>query len=405
MKRVNYRSRAYFKNFLAGVSYAVITGSALAAGFTPVDIPLSIVQIQDGGSSLNKIGLYAYVGGTGSSAKFYQLDTGSSGFFAAYAPTESLDSGVTQWWGTEVTNNHISGVAGYGSGVSLNFDVVTTSVTLSNSTGASLVTINNVQMGRVETASQPSDWQQVTEAGNPALHSEFYGNFGVALNPHSTHDSNTNLFALLGQIPGANGFVVHIGNIATPDPSAPAKLTVGITDAMRAEFAYSTPMVLDPEGRLFPTTGYQATEEYNSTVTYVLSKDGHEQTLTSISTLLDVGAPSTEIRENVDDVFVEDGKLKDGVTLSMIFPGTNGSDPLTITYAAGSIQSVNQVGIGDASTNNVNAGLNPYAYVDVMFDLEQGVMRFRPIPEPSTYALAGLAVASLLLWRVRRCLS
>lgn len=385
--------------FIVVFSAISVLSSPGHADFTPVEIPLSVVQIPGGD---NKIGLYAYVGGTGSSVQFYQLDTGSSGFFAEYAPTSNLDQGVAQWWGSDVTPTGVSGTASYGSGVSLHFDVVTTSVTLSDSTGASLLQIDNVQIGQVQTASTPANWQQVTETGQPALHSTFYGNFGAALYPHTTDSSSSNLFTLLGQIPGANGFVVHIGNTANPDPNAPAKLTVGITDEMRAEFIYSTPMVLDTDGPLFPTTGYQSTEEYNSTATYVLSKDGHTQTLTSISTLLDVGAPSTSIRETVDGHFVdENGNIVDGVNLSMIFPAADGSEPFTITYPVGSIQSVDRVSVSDPDKNNVNAGLNPYAYADVMFDLEAGVIRFRPIPEPSTYLLCGLAII-LLFWRIRK---
>lgn len=376
-----------------------VSATAAWAQFQPIQIPLTVGKDDQGE---NKVGLFAMLGGS-NIAKLYQLDTGSSGFFAAYAPNPD----VPQWWGG-FTPIDAHGVAGYGSDVSLNFDVVSTNVTLSNAQGTPLLTVCDAQIGRVKTASNPSDWEKLTKDGVAPLHGDFFGNFGAALYQHSASGpAPASLFTLLGQIPNAGGFIVHIGDASNIDPDNPPMLTVGITNQMREAFPYASPLTA-ATGQTFPTTGYQGYEEYSSVADVSLNLGGDTQEFTGVPTLFDTGGQSSTLRTNVDAEFYtpnpdnsDEGPVKNCTIFSVTLPGAGESPDFTLSWPVGDVQSYNAVNIDNNGDDNLNAGLNPYAYYDIMFDIEEGMIRFRPIPEPATVALALFGVAAAVIFRRR----
>lgn len=211
----------------------------------------------------------------------------------------------------------------------------------------------------------------------------FYGDFGAALQgfvPTNAQQgaggydpNNPALLTVLSQLPNqyASGFIVDLGGYPGFPTSRPPRLIVGLTDALRAKFPNTLPMT--PSAPYFGT-GVPLRCWAETLVTGTLSVNG-TATAQPIDVVFDTGAPDTMIHTGslVDDKFVP--KQNDLVGL---VPSANTNFSL-LNFKVG--MPPNSAGSASQSALNiaagyVNTGLNPFYSFPIMFDLQNGLVRF-----------------------------
>jgi hypothetical protein len=382
------------------------------SAFASVEVPLQIDTVTTlGGTQKYAVGLYLSLGGTGSSPKLFQLDTGSGGVTAAYSNT--LDNGVTQWWGSEVdTSSSVNGITEFG-GRTVHYDTAVAPVTFyDGANGNALIQTQpvTVAQGTSATDSQgATDWQSQTEAGQPALLGKYYGNFGASLHPHSVSQG---LFPVLAQMTNGEGnklrgYVIHLGNLATTqDPTLTLYFDSDFADGNNpvADFTLTTSLTQD--GNVFPTTGYATTSNQPLAVE-AFEVDGVVQDADApYSALADTGGTSlaTPNANGLYDGMIDgNGNFDPDLAFLLTLMGTD-NETFTLGFTTGEEQSINQLTATDENSD-LNLGLALYNYYDVYFDAANSTMSFRAlnIPEPSTVALlSGLGVLGTALVLRRR---
>ena len=375
----------------------------------PITVPLALVDISGDASSPDyKMGIWVGLGG--GAPQLYEFDTGGKGLWASYEKTEDLDAGVNQWWGSfEDLGHDISNV--YSSGYTYHAKMVTSSVQIygnvySSSTGNSPGTLATQSSGSLDiaqidqahkagTPSSGEEWRAAVKAGQPALQTQFFGDFGVSLEVKT--EGSKELFSILPQlIPSGltNGFIVSAGARGNPTP----QVQFGLADSDLASFPIQFDISAAYEGEYNGINTF-AEELFRAMVKWS-SADGSQITQ-EVPIVLDTGAPVTSVHEyddflKVDPAFVQEkadgGKeFKSGV----FFEAIAGEWQFLIN-PTGDQANIDKIAIRSGDLGYVNTGILAFNTYDVLFDLDNKILAFRPIavPEPSTLLLLS---GSLLL--------
>lgn len=403
------------------------TFAAAVGGLTPLAglltrgvAPLSIVQsadtktiplryapeVSDKGKVQVKYGIDVAIGDN--PAQLYEFDTGGNAFFAGYNPA---------LW-TDVPLTNVAGTVSYTSGNTYNFVVADGTVTLGS--GADTVSTGRpIQVGAILTGGNdkktPPQTFDFTNPDAPPIDGNFFGDFGASFDVFDLGQPNQSLLASpLLQLPGnlSSGFLVQLGPIGTTDP----RLTVGITDTLRAQFPYAVPVTVAPGDSTYPVSGYPVLELFGIAPQYFAQQgDGPEVPIgcvgqscpIQLETVIDSGAPSTGLRvtEGTPYAITVGTKqfLQPGVKLIAKFPTTAGRNALTWDLVAGGTPSVDSVEYGGdsvaTSQPNVNTGLNLYNTFDVMFDAQQQIIWLRPNDGAATVVAGSVTTTGDQIYR------
>lgn len=316
-------------------------------------------------------------------AQIYEFDTGGTGFFAGY--------NQPFWTNVPLTTTPASEV--YNSGNFYQGVVSNTKVTLGQG-NQTVSTAQPIAIGAVLAGgnSKTGATFDFTNPSAPPVEGRFFGDFGASF------ASRNGLTSPLVQLPGnlSTGFLVQLGPIGV----AP-QLTVGVTEDLRRQFPYAIPVILNPGGGTYPTSGYPVLDEFGFAPVYTVTRGGDTQTLGNekpqnipcteqcLATLIDSGAPTTGIRlpGNVPSPFNVGGQLQAGTLFRATFPTTAGRPPLVWEFIAGNNPSVDEVNYEtprNAGKQDVNVGLTLYNYYDVMFDVANKTIFLRPTGAQAT---------------------
>lgn len=344
-------------------------------------IPLHYMpEYSTNGTMQVKYGIDVAIGNNAS--QLYEFDTGGPGFFAGYSPDF--------WKNVTLGTDQVDVV--YTSGNYYDSVVTTTSITIG--TGRNTVTTQPILLGAILQGGNQKTGAtfDFSDPFAPPVDGRFFGDFGASFGVAPVPGGNDVLASALFQLPGnlSSGYLAQLGPIG----SSP-QLTVGVTDALRAQFPYAVP-VFPAVGGTYPVSGYQILEAFGFAPEYTVTgeQSGVEVPLGTttlpncsgpcLPTIIDSGAPSMNVRlPDVAKPYEEDGALKPGTTFTAKFPTTEGRDPLTWTFVAGTNGSVNAVNYSNETGaafdgQNLNTGLNMYNDFDVMFDVAKGVIWLRP---------------------------
>ncbi len=365
-----------------------------------VTIPLTVFDS-------NQLGITVRLG-TATNPFTYLLDTGSVGFLSA-AGSSPAWSGAFASLSTNETFNISYG----GGGLDYRGVVAHTTVTFPTTGGGSLV-VPDVRMGAI--TNQPREgWNGSInqDPPQPPENGQFFGTMGAGLN--SSPPGNGGFTSILGQIPLdpglGKGFVIHTGGPGSTN----ATLTVGLTGAILQSFPILLPMqpslgvATNDNGTtvaLYPqaqtVAGYtlaSGDDIYTATADFIMDTGGLDTYLTTGS---DLNPPASLLSTNPL-------RLLDGASFTVAVSGTN--NPLTQQPADGLSWVFDPTGtnayqnlvsvFNGGGPGSLNSGIPLFYQYDVMFDTDRGLIGLRPVPEPSTIALAGIALAAALCWRRR----
>lgn len=369
-----------------------------AAGFYPapippdletVTIPLAVFNVAQEGDTSPTWKLGIHVGLGGGAPQLYEFDTGGVGFFAAQ------NNNANGWWAASsynVVNPGQTFTATYSSGIEYTAQLVTTEVAIYGSAAPSAtpVAVVNANVGQIVTATSGSsgNTRMMNWAGyeanqdTPPVWEHFYGDFGANLSPYA--GSNFFINTILPQLPGnlSSGFIVSVGDYAAPNPT----LQLGLTDADRASFPIQIPLLGADPALPYPGSGYPSYGFFQTWGYFSLGLNGLTQTAPT-EVILDTGAPSMTIRTGsslvVDANFLNGSAIQSGTAFSLT------SGPWTLDFTADTQTGLNAIAAAPSvNAQNyagyINTGLNAFFTYDVMFDVERGMIGFRPanIPPP-----------------------
>lgn len=379
-----------------GISPLVVTQSADTA-----TVPLHFLpEFSTSGQSQVKYGIDVAVGDNPS--QIYEFDTGGVAFFAGY--NSSL------WKSVPLTSTPVSET--YSSGNYFDGVVANTPITIGTGTHT-VSTAQPIQIAAIlngGNANKDTTFD-FTDPDAPPVEDHFFGDFGASFDTLAVPGLDSSLANPLFQLPGnlSSGFLVQLGPIGIQP-----QLTVGITDALRAQFTYAVPVTPQPGDETYPVSGYPVLSWFGFSPSYHAQQGdqqpqqiGVEPTLPS---LIDSGAPSTGIRTQGQggDPYNVGGQLQPGTKLIAQFPTTMGRPPLTWTLVAGDNGSVDLVNYQQGEPGgiqNVNTGLNLYNEFDVMFDVANQVIWLRPTGGQSTVTLQSVTTTGSQIYRQNANLS
>ena len=388
--------------------------TALAGLLTRAVAPLDIQQSTDtksiplyympqynaAGQLQVKYGIDVAVGSN--APRTFVFDTGGNGFWAGYDPA--------YWNG--VPPGDIPAVITYTSGNRYNAVVTDAVVTIGPQGGPTISTAQPVEIGAILSGGNINTGQQFdfTNPYAPPVDGRFSGDFGAAFGVEPvTGQPSGGLTSVLFQLPGnlSSGYLVQLGPIGS-DP----QLTVGITDALRAQFPYAIPIAPLSGGGTYPVSGYQVLQQFGFSPQYYVtetdtglliplgSADFQQCASQCLPSLIDSGAPSTSVRlpgaPTPYPLTTPDNplQLREGAIFMAKFPTSQAQNrpALTWTFQSGTNGSVNEVNYAPVSgqaisSQNLNTGLNLYNDFDVMFDLKNQVIWLRPNGGQATVSL------------------
>ena len=341
-------------------------------------------EFNTAGQAQVKYGIDVAIGDNPS--QLYEFDTGGIGFFAGYNPSF--------WSNVPLTSTAVSET--YSSGIFYDGVIANARITLGQGSSA-VSTGQPIQIAAILNGGNPGKNPPATfdftNPDAPPIEDHFFGDFGASLATLPVPGLDTPLANPLFQLPGnlSSGFLVRLGPVGI-DP----QLTVGVTDALRAQFPYAVPVTVQPDGGTYPVSGYDVLSWFGFAPAYTATQGDDTQQIgltPTLPSLIDSGAPSTGVRlkNQGGDPFNVGNQLQRGTTFTAVFPTTEGRDALEWTFTAGDNGSVDLVNYeqGEAtnSIQNVNTGLNLYNAFDVMFDIARQVIWLRPTGADATVTL------------------
>lgn len=381
--------------FGQAVGSAAALGSLLTRGIAPLDIPqtndtktIPLHILSDFSTTAQpqvKYGIDVAIGNNPS--QLYEFDTGGVSLFAGYNPSF--------WKNVPLTT--IPASESYSSGIYYNGVVADTPITLGSGTHT-VSTGRPIQIAAILAGGNSNNGAtfDFTNPDAPPVEDNFFGDFGASFDTVPVPGQSTPMANPLFQLPGnlSSGFLVQLGPIGI-DP----QLSVGVTDALRAQFTYAIPVAPNPDGGTYPVSGYDVLSWFGFSAAYSANgKDGEMPIgdTPTLPSLIDSGAPIMGIRIKDGGGYPYSttgkvpGQLESGTTFTGVFPTTAGRPALKWTFTAGDNGSVDQVDYeaGQSSgPQTVNTGLNLYNQYDVMFDVAQKVIWLRPTGGQSTVSL------------------
>lgn len=392
------------------------TAAIQAQGFTPYKIPLYIFNLKPDGPAEYKVGIRLRIDavddGSETLWRMYEFDTGGTGFFAFPYQASSNATGDYQLH--------------YASGNFLGGNLANTRITFENMAGeeGNAVTTNIALITEASNSKHPDDalnhWTERLP-DHPPLEKYFYGDFGMGLaGTKATVDpgGNPTLYAVIPQLSGPEntGFIIHLGH--RPHEDAPVGeygevgrgwIQVGLDpDQQNAESWESVVKMVTPTGDTFPHSGQPVYDEILSNGTLELTGVGP----LAAGIVYDTGAPNTEIHpvgttspEVAEEI--QNALNGDDTRLTLMGdPEITGHDSTILDYIVGTGSGKNKAGISDQDVIGspglyVNTGITAFFDKEVAFNLEDGFVGFKQVPEPSTWGLFGLSALGFF-WVLRR---
>lgn len=297
----------------------------------------------------------------------YLLDTGSVGMYVANSSANLNQNQYTQT-ATAFKQHYTSGIHYRGT-------VIRTSVSFAPGESAS-----NVFLGLITSATgkKVAGWNRALSQGNAPYEGQFYGTLGMGLAPGQAKKQGS-LYSIIAQLPGnlSSGFIIHTGGVAGKDPT----LTIGLTPQNMQGF---TTIKLPSAGASGTTYSYG-----NGAANHVLAWNDKGAELNyqitgvpsfSAPTVFDTGEASTTLyTAGIPRSVVTKGRLENDLQFTAQL-ATN----LAWQFITGSHANINRVNVGNARTpGTVNTGIGLFFHYDVMYDLQDGVIGFRPISQTS----------------------
>lgn len=337
-----------------------------------VTVPLHVIDLGPGDGY--KVGINIRLGG--GPPRLYTFDTGSSGFYAAKN---------RRWWPYYKLLGGPKIVQQYGVGAS-SFEYVSRAVRsligIPTTTGEVRVVTDMAQIQDAWGGSfgprSSSTWRKDVRAGRPPLFGHFFGDFGSGL------IQANGLFGVIPQLPGnlSSGFAVRLGRDG--HPIAAPRVHIGLTDRIRSEVTSWVPMLGAGTYPPFPLSGRPTYWQSLLQGTYSLTQGGTVAPPFSAYSILDTGAPTTNIHTGtqvtVPPAFVSSaGMLDDGVAFRVTSAGAPPSDDFDLAFAAGQVLGTDAVNVTPvAGEGEVNLGLIPFLRHMIVFDIERGLTGFAP---------------------------
>lgn len=328
--------------------------TATSAANSSLNVPLKLVEAGGGTRIAVKVSV------AGGPFRQYLLDTGSVGMYIA---NDRLNR-------TAYVTTTQSFAQHYSSGIHYSGPVILTSLSFAPGQSASNVFIGLVTKAK---GKKVADWNKQIKNNRPPYEKQFYGTLGLSLEPGNSKQQGS-LYNVIAQLPGNlnTGFIIHTGGINGQSPM----LTIGLTPENTKGFV-TIPI---------PTAaGLGSTYSYgNGAANKVLAWDDKGGLVQyqinglpafTAPTVFDTGEPATTLYTGGVP-----SRLKSGADLS------NGLDfeaklaqGLAWAFQTGSQVNVNQVDVGPSrSSGTVNSGIGLFFSYDVMFDIKDGLIGFRP---------------------------
>ncbi|MDR3635542.1 MAG: hypothetical protein P4L84_17185 [Isosphaeraceae bacterium] len=330
-------------------------GASTNAQDTTLTVPLKLVTV----GSQERLAVNVSV--AGGPYLPYLLDTGSVGMYAA-----NFNINPKSYTTTSTTfDQH------YTSGIHYSGPVIRTNVSFAQGESAS-----NVYLGLITSAkgSLVAGWQRALAQGSAPYENQFYGTLGMSLAPGEAKKQGS-LYSVIAQLPGNlhTGFIIHTGGVAGKDPT----LTIGLTPQNMQGF---TTVPLPSAGSRGTTYAYG-----NGAANHVLAWNDKGATLGyqitglppfSAPTVFDTGEASTTLYTGgIPKSLLVNGRLESGLQFT-----TKLASGLAWQIVTGSHENINRVDVGASrSSGTVNTGIGLFFNYDVMYDIQDGLIGFRPI--------------------------
>lgn len=275
----------------------------------PIRIPLQLVEVclagtDSGGNctgaTLQRLGIYATLGSGNPIPQFFEFDTGSAGFYAAYAPDNPAQS---PWWGSTGVTTGGPVTKSFDSGTEYRGNSATTTVAFfaDQTSTTPLLSTGKVQVGQMDHITEEKSGEKTTVwtssgavDGKPPIDATFYGDFGAApsYEPNGIANLLNELTFARGVLPG---YRIHVDAV-----TGEAWLQIGLTkaDVQNPDAMYFA-MNLDPaapDSLTAPNsnTRYYSPQLYNATVNITVGPDNTPLIAdTDVGITPDTGADTT----------------------------------------------------------------------------------------------------------------
>lgn len=264
--------------FLQGAVYLVrrdLFPATVGVVTAPIVVPLQLTDVNE--TTNKKLGIYATLGSGSATPEIFELDTGGTGFYAAYA---SDPTSASPWWGGGVVTTARPVKVQYDSGNFYQGYTATAQVSLYAPGGVTpLITTARSVVGQMDLIEKinpvngeiTSLWGPSGQVQSyPPIDRAFYGDFGLA--PTYAPSGVTNLLAQLVYTNGVlPGYRLHTD-------AGGSWLQIGLTAADLADpRATFFPMIVDPNAPGYATNPYSGVRYYGEQLfdaTITISKSG-----------------------------------------------------------------------------------------------------------------------------------
>jgi hypothetical protein len=359
-----------------------------------------------------KYGIYATIGGDADGAvmpQLYEFDTGGDGFYAAFGGPKATAWGTNYVsTGQPVSNSYNSGDYYQGTAVTAPVSLYSAKTDGSSDTTPSLQTANDILVGQTtsitNTKGKDNNWPTPADSSSGPIQSSFWGDFGMSLKAN-----NNGIMNVIAQIQYTNniksGFIVKLGKEDNQRPS----IQVGLTVNDMASFPIQIFMSGKDSNSVFPHTTISTYSGQILTNNLVLSDSASGSYTNGIGVTLDTGA-TPKLHDYSDDTsaltnyFTTDGSdtfISDNVQFVLTAVQTNGTT-IPIFQLTTGLGDTNYIPIEFGNDFYINMGASIFHEYDVMYDLEDGVLGLRPIPEVSQALYMGCGLAALILFGAAR---
>jgi len=426
----NHRLRTT-TNIRLGIAVLLAVGTSpdvtVLAQSTEITSPVVVrlapqaLSTNGGGYVTYKYGIYAAMGGS-TTPQLYEFDTGGNGFYAVIGGgTNSLP---TPAWGPNVSTPQAATAITYSSGNVYSGNSVYSQVAIysainspggtTNAATASIFSKTNTLIGQVDSITNSrgnagaGSWPNDT---TPPVDGHFYGDFGMALK-FSTNgapaSSATGIMSIVGQLDYATNVIPgFILNLVSPG-STDASVQFGLDQNYLTNYPIRIAIAGRDTNQTFPGT---TVPTYSGAVisNNVVLNNGTDGTATnSIPVVLDTGAtPELFFDSGATNSFENftrtngngDIIITDNTALSIFAQDTNGV-VLELFNATTGVSDFN-VGVNYGTNFSLNIGQELFYRYEIAYDLQDGILALRPIPEPNQvwlmlYAVLGISGLALL---------